>query len=247
MATHRALGPGLAEEFYHRDLVLRLTSSAIEHHSKLRRQLLHRGEVADTFEPDLLFPGRLVVELKSLRGEFAPEHFSQLFAYLKFHAIATGLLFDFGQASLAFQRVLFEPAETNFPDAVAPGWAQPPELAATILSLIREIHHHHGLGYRESTLRGLFVAALRAEQVSHQIEPVADIGRFGPAALRCVVVDERCAVSITALGEGVSTADRAYLQTCLHWLDLPWGLAVHFGRRNLSLRFVAVPSPKDSP
>jgi len=245
MATHRALGPGLGEEFYHRDLALRLESNRIEHRSKPRQQLLHRGHIADIFEPDLVFTGRLVVELKSLRGDFAPDHFSQLFAYLKFHANETGLLFDFGKASLVFKRVLFEPAEATFPDFSIPEWAEPLELATAILNLLREIHRDHGLGYRETTYRGLFAAALRAEGLAHMVEPTAAIGRLGPATLRCIVVAQRCAVSITALGEGVSAADRSYLQTCLRWLGLPWGIAIHFGRTAVDLRFVIAPSRKN--
>ena len=47
METHRALGPGLVEEFYHQDLVSRLNKSGIEHLSKPRRDLIYRGFVAD--------------------------------------------------------------------------------------------------------------------------------------------------------------------------------------------------------
>ena len=43
MKTHRALGPGLGEEFYHQDFVSRLLQAGIEHLSKPRRDLIYRG------------------------------------------------------------------------------------------------------------------------------------------------------------------------------------------------------------
>src|SRR5438552_1691764 len=105
METHRELGPGLIEEFYHQDFVARLKNAGIEHLSKLRRDLVYRGHVADTFEADLVCPGKLIPELKALRGGFDREHFTQLLAYSKFWHIRTGMLFDFGKGSLISKRV----------------------------------------------------------------------------------------------------------------------------------------------
>ena len=84
-------GPGLVEEFYHQDLVSRLTKAGIEHLSKPRRDLVYRGHVADTFEADLVFPDKLVPELKALRAGFESEHFTQLLAYCKFFSSAQPL------------------------------------------------------------------------------------------------------------------------------------------------------------
>lgn len=68
METHRALGPGLVEELYHQVMVARLTEHGIDHLSKPRRDLAYRGHVADTFEADLVFPDKLIPELKALRS-----------------------------------------------------------------------------------------------------------------------------------------------------------------------------------
>ena len=248
METNTALGPGLVEEFYHREFSARLSAAGLEHESKPRRDLVHRGFLADTFEPDLVFPRRLISELKALRGEFAPEHYAQLISYLKFHDIATGMLFDFGKASLLFNRVVFTPVESMFPDVEIPPFVTGRETAATLLRLLHEIHTDHGLGYRETTYQGLLRAALQAERIPFSASPTSPIARWGVAQLRCIVVDESCAVSVTALGDEVSAAERATLQACLRWLSLPWGLAVHFGRRTVDVRFTMRPKglPTDS-
>lgn len=248
METHSALGPGLAEAFYHSEFSSRLAVAGLEHESKPRRHLEHRGFVADTFEPDMLFPGRLIPELKALRGGFDPEHFAQLISYLKFHEVQTGMLFDFGKESLLFKRIVFTPVKATFPDVAVPSFVADSALAETLIRLLREIHGTHGVGYRESSYQGLFRAALQAEQIHFAENPTAPISRWGLAQLRCFVVDGRSAVSVTALGDEVSAADRAALQTCLRWLDLPWGIAIHFGRRSVDLRFVVRPRkvPTDS-
>ena len=247
METHHALGPGLVEKFYHQDLVARLVASGVEHESKPRRDLVYRGHVADAFEPDLVFPKRLIPELKALRGEFDPSHFTQLLTYQKFWGIPTGMLFDFGKASLVFKRVAYTPVAADFPSVTVPNVVEKGDFGRTLLNLLQRTFADHGLGYPETTWNGLVSAALRAEEIAHRVNPMARITDLGVAALRCIEVEKICALSITALGDGVSATDRATLETCLRWLGLPWGIAIHFGRRSVDVRFVLAPSGKDSP
>lgn len=241
MEVHRELGPGLDEAFYHRLLSEKLATSGIELMLKPRRELVHRGHVADIFEPDMVFPGHLVSELKVLRGSFAPAHFTQLLCYQRLWGIPTGLLFDFEKESLVFKRLIFTPVEAPFPAVELSAFVSDREIATQLLRLLREMHEEHGLGYRETTYQGMLSAALKAEGIPFSSEPLCQVGSLGTATLRCFVVSGRCVVTISALGECLGAADRAILQTYLHWLDLPWGLAVHFGRARLDLQFVVRP------
>ncbi len=75
MEVHRELGPGLDELFYHELLSTRLAEAGIEHGSRVRESLMHRGQVADIFEADLVFHSKMVTELKCLRGGFDAEHY----------------------------------------------------------------------------------------------------------------------------------------------------------------------------
>ena len=238
METHSALGPGLIESFYHQDLVQRLVAAGIEHESKPRRELLYRGVVADVFEPDLVFPGRLIPELKALRGDFAPSHFTQLLAYQKCWDIPTGMLLDFGKASLLFKRVAFTSSVAMFPAVQVPTSLEHRDLAIRLIALLQQVNDDIGLGYRESTWQGLTCAAMQSEALQYAVSPSATVGVLGPATLRCILVESHCPLTITALGDGISAADRAILQSCLHWLGLPWGIAAHFGRRNVDVRIV---------
>ena len=109
MEVHRELGPGVDEIFYHELLSERLRVAGIEHLCRPRQPLLHRGIVADIFEADLVFPSKLVTELKCLRGTFAPEHYVQLICCLKFWGVSAGFLFDFAKDSLLHRRVNYAP------------------------------------------------------------------------------------------------------------------------------------------
>ena len=241
MEVHRELGPGLDEAFYHRLLAEKLTTAGLEHALKPRRELRHCGLVADSFEPDMVFPGRLIAELKVLRGTFAPAHFTQLLCYQKLWSIPTGLLFDFEKESLVFQRVIFTPVASPFPPVEFPAFVSDKEIASQLLRLLREMHEQHGLGYRETTYQGMLAAALQGERMPFSAQPLCQVSTLGPTTLRCFVVAGKCVVTISALGERLGAADRAILQTYLRWLNLPWGLAVHFGRSRLDLQFVVRP------
>jgi len=241
MEVHRALGPGLDEIFYHRLLSEKLAAAGIEHLLKPRRELLHRGLVADLFEPDMVFPGRLIAELKVLRGAFAPAHITQLLCYQKCWDISTGLLFDFEKESLNFKRIIYTPVNAPFPPAEVPAFVSNRDLAMLLVRLVGEMLAAHGLGYRETSYQGMLSAALKAEGVPFSAQPLCPVGKLGSATLRCFIVGGECCVTLTALGERLTAADRAITQTYLRWLNLPWGLAVHFGRAWLDMQFVVRP------
>src|SRR2546430_17033867 len=95
METHRELGTGLDELFYHDLLAAKLATAGIPHQNKPRGRLIHRGILADEFEADLIVGDELALELKVLWGGFAPDNLLQVICYLKFWKLPAGLLFDF--------------------------------------------------------------------------------------------------------------------------------------------------------
>ncbi|MEZ6138237.1 MAG: GxxExxY protein [Pirellulaceae bacterium] len=104
MQVHSLVGPGLSEEIYHQELAALLQKDGIEHLSKPRRDLVYRGFIADTFEPDFVVEDHCIPELKCLKGTFSPAHMVQVFCYCKFWRLRTCLLIDFGKqtADLCF-------------------------------------------------------------------------------------------------------------------------------------------------
>jgi len=115
MEVHRELGPGLDERFYHHLLAAKLCGAGVEYQFRPRRELVYHGMAADLFEPDIVVADLVVLELKTLRGTFAPEHFSQILSYQKAWKAPTGLLFDFAKASLMFRRLIRTEPEVLLP------------------------------------------------------------------------------------------------------------------------------------
>jgi GxxExxY protein len=240
MKVHSRIGPGLEEELYHQELVARLTASGMEHLSKPRRDLVYRGIVADTFEPDLVVESHFIPELKCLRGSFAPEHLVQLFCYCKFWRLRIGMLVDFGKASLFWKRYAYTSSTARLPLPEIPAFVSSPVIAKTIHELASQALAEIGLGYRETTWRGIVAAALEAGGLNVLRHPTAPVLGSAMVSMPCIVVESTCAVLVTALCDGISATDRAVLQTRLRWLGLPWGLILHFGKSAAGARFVTV-------
>lgn len=251
MWVHRELGPGLDEVFYHALLSERLHGAGIAHLFKPRETLIHRGQTADIFEPDLVLPGLLIPELKTLWGGFEAVHQLQLQSYLKFWRIPTGLLFDFGKESLVQKRFVFTDSPLPLVDAdamaaQAPGCVTNRVLAAQICVSLSRVWTLHGAGYRDTTYRGLLVSEFGAEGLKCVLQPSVAVryrnGCLGETCLRCIAVESECAILVLSLRDEIRAADRAVLQSCLRHLGYRWGLVVHFGRWELQVRWVSAPT-----
>ncbi len=241
MAVHSAVGPGLGEEIYHQELATALTRMGIAHFSKPRRDLVYRGIVADTFEPDFVIENHFIPELKCLRGPFASEHLIQVFCYCKFWRLRTCLLVDFGKQSLIWKRLLYGSNTAVFTDTKPPGFVSNPTLAAAIVQAVGQCLDEIGLGYRQTTWKGLVSAAIQATGFEVHLNPTVTVLNHPGIAVCSLVIEGTCAVLVTALTDGINATDRATLQTHLHWLHLEWGIIFHFGKSTADFIFVQRP------
>lgn len=249
MEVHNELGPGLQEWFYHEILSEKLRAAEVPHRSKCGGRLIHRGVQADEFEADLLFDERLVVEAKVLEKAFAPDHFTQIMCYQKFWSIPVGLLFDFGKEKLVFQRVVFERDSPPFipqEDFVesSPSYVSQHGILIDLWERLARVYHY-GLGYRDTTYRGLISADLAADGVEHRVRPMArvccDNKSYGESQLHCMAIDGTYAIMALALQENIRAMDRAIMQTYLRLLKLRWGVIVNFGKKHFQHKFVQQP------
>lgn len=244
MKVHSAVGPGLDEEIYHQELVSALTSAGISHLSKPRRDLIYRGIVADTFEPDFVVENHFIPELKCLRGPFAPEHWVQVVCYCKFWRLRTSLLVDFGKQSLIWDRFLYRSHTASLPDVKLPAFISNPSLASTIIRAVSECLSEIGLGYRPTTWKGLVSAAIQSAGIKVHLNPTATVLHHPHITMPSLVIGDTCALLVTALTDGINATDRATLQTHLRWLNLEWGIVFHFGKTTADLSFVQNPKKK---
>ena len=246
MKVHSAIGPGLTEEIYHQELVTALTAAGISHLSKPRRDLIYRGIVADTFEPDFVIEEHFIPELKSLRGSFAAEHLIQVFSYCKFWRLRTSLLVDFGKQSLMWKRLLYSSRSAAFTETKSPGFVSHPALAAAIIESVSQCLDEVGLGYRQTTWKGLVRAAIQSAGTEVHLNPTVAVLNHPGITVCSLVIDGVCAVLVTALTDGINATDRATLQTHLRWLHLDWGIVFHFGKSTADYVFVQHPKNKSA-
>lgn len=100
MEVHKALGPGLLENVYHRCLTKELELRGIEYASELEVPVAYKGMLMETnLRCDLLVEGVLALELKAV-AVLLPIHEAQLIRYMKLLKVPKGILLNFNVANL---------------------------------------------------------------------------------------------------------------------------------------------------
>ena len=93
--VHREMGPGLLESVYQACMEYELGLHGIDFERLVPLPIVYKGVVVgNPLVMDLYFPGRLVVELKTVE-EIAPIHEAQLLTYLRLTHTHVGLLINF--------------------------------------------------------------------------------------------------------------------------------------------------------
>jgi GxxExxY protein len=82
IAVHRALGPGLSENIYSREIALELKAASIAFEREKPYQVLYHDELLCEQYLDFGVADVLVLEIKSVE-HFAPIHHSQLLSYMR--------------------------------------------------------------------------------------------------------------------------------------------------------------------
>jgi len=127
----------------------------------------------------------------------------------------------------------------------APSFVSDRSLLGRLWDSLQRVYLTHGLGYRDTTYRGLVNADLTAERIPHRVRPTVSVrsdGKaFGLSELHCIEVEGACAIMVLSLRESIRAADRAVVQTYLNLLNLPWGMIVNFGKQELEYKYVVRP------
>jgi GxxExxY protein len=104
MEVHRELGCGFVEPVYHDALAVEFTGRGIPFVSKPKLVVRYKTFVLEShYIPDFIGHTEVIVELKALASLSGVED-SQVLNYLKATGLRTGLLLNFGAASLTHKR-----------------------------------------------------------------------------------------------------------------------------------------------
>ena len=106
MDVHNTLGPGFTEYVYQDAMERELIMRNIPYEREKRMAVVYKGAtLAHDFIADFVCYGNIIVELKAVK-ELCNEHRAQVINYLKVSCMRLGLLINFGETSLKYERLL---------------------------------------------------------------------------------------------------------------------------------------------
>ena len=104
MTVHRELGSGFAEKVYQDALEIEFREQEIPYEREVAIHAVYHGvELKSEFVPDFICYNRVVVELKAVK-ELDDIHRSQTINYTKIAGMDLGILFNFREQSLRYER-----------------------------------------------------------------------------------------------------------------------------------------------
>ena len=104
MTVHKLLGNGFQEVIYQRALAIEMNLMGITFSREFEMPIYYREEHIGTRRVDFLVEGIISVELKAII-KLEDVHFAQAINYLEAYNLEIGLLINFGETSLNFNRL----------------------------------------------------------------------------------------------------------------------------------------------
>jgi GxxExxY protein len=105
--VHGELGPGFNEKIYHNALKLLLEQEELRYQTEKNFEVFYLNKRVGVFRADLVVENKVIIEIKSLTGNFPVVFEYQLISYLKVSGLHVGLLVNFGNKSCQIKRVVF--------------------------------------------------------------------------------------------------------------------------------------------
>lgn len=105
MEVHRLLGCGFVEPVYQEALEKEFVARGIPYEREKELTICYKGSTpSKTFRADFVCYGKIILELKAVK-DFSDEHYAQTYNYLRASGLDLGILMNFGNASLEYERV----------------------------------------------------------------------------------------------------------------------------------------------
>lgn len=236
------VGLGRDEEAYHQAFKLWLASEELPVASKPPVPLLLAGREAHVLFPDFVAWNEITIEIKSLPRKLGVVEELQLFDYLRAGRNRLGILVNMGLDRVHFERRIYDPPSTTCTEDWN-SWTKQiadsdRETGLAIRSALQLVYETHQTGYGSEVTEKLLLFAMRLNGLSVIAWPVARAKFRGivvhESPLDCFVIDSRVILTLTSLFDDNSFATSLAL-SCMKTLELPWGVAVNFGRTVLQI------------
>ena len=103
MKVHSWFGPGFKEIIYHRSLLIELKKAGLQCSSEVEKIVYYGNEIVGKRRLDIVVADSVLLELKAI-SELDNRAVNNILNYLKIFELEVGLLFNFGEQRLVFQR-----------------------------------------------------------------------------------------------------------------------------------------------
>ena len=109
MEVHKQLGCGFLEKVYQDALAIEFTDRCVPYAKEKHITIDYKGHIIDhEYFADFVCYNKIIVELKAARA-IDDKHRAQVINYLKATGMQLGLLINFGETSLKFERFINKP------------------------------------------------------------------------------------------------------------------------------------------
>lgn len=253
-AVQNEVGLGRSEEAYHQACKFWLAENQIPVVSKPPHRLFVAGREAHVLTPDFVGWSVMTIEIKAVPRRLNSTEWVQIRDYMKCRGDSLGLLVSFGLDRVHVERVVQTPCETTLVEEFS-HWqgamtSEPRNLGAAIRDALRNVYSEHSTGYGREVISRLVRCALTAQGLHVAPNPVVSSYYGGVAIdaspLDCLIVNNRYVLVLTSLfdsNEFNVSRGLSFMKS----LQLEWGVAVNFGKRQAEFRGLRHRSGKSSP
>ena len=105
MKVHSTLGNGFQEVIYQRALAIEMRKAGLYFEREMEMPIFYEGEEIGTRRVDFFVEDKIMVELKA-NTQLEKVHLAQALNYLEAYNMQIGLLINFGETSLKFNRII---------------------------------------------------------------------------------------------------------------------------------------------
>ena len=105
MEVHTSLGPGFLESVYEEALAHEMALQKLPFERQRGLPVFYKGKQMKEFVCDFYVDGKVLIEIKAIK-RISNNEKAQLLNYLKATGTRLGMLFNFGETSLKFERII---------------------------------------------------------------------------------------------------------------------------------------------
>ena len=115
MHVHNMLGPGLREKPYENALVIAMRNKGLRVEAQKPYPILYCGQTVGDCIPDITVSGNFLVDVKSIDA-IGENEVAQMLNCLRISGLKAGLIINFKNAQLKWQRIVRGQQPGHFPD-----------------------------------------------------------------------------------------------------------------------------------